>query len=110
MDEHMMSRGMMRVVTTCVPPYSLWVEGDNPTKSKDSRHDDHGPVSKKLLVGIAEYRAWPPWRIGKLNNTRSAMILPNNDQDNDDNPDASKVHIDKRSKQIRYRSRSYWPN
>eukprot|EP00533_Pseudo-nitzschia_delicatissima_P015486 CAMPEP_0197263442 /NCGR_PEP_ID=MMETSP1432-20130617/1168_1 /TAXON_ID=44447 /ORGANISM="Pseudo-nitzschia delicatissima, Strain UNC1205" /LENGTH=148 /DNA_ID=CAMNT_0042727935 /DNA_START=176 /DNA_END=619 /DNA_ORIENTATION=- len=40
-----------------IPPYSLLVEGDNRSDSKDSR----GPVSKKLLVGIAEYRVWPPW-------------------------------------------------
>lgn len=54
----------MRVASPSVPPYSVWVEGDNFTNSKDSA--THGPLSKKLLVGIAEYRIWPPTRIGKL--------------------------------------------
>lgn len=58
------------VVTRAVPPYSLWVEGDNARISVDSRHQDHGPVSKKLLVGIAEYRVWPPWRMGKLGTSK----------------------------------------
>jgi len=55
-------------ITTYVPPYCIWVEGDNPRNSIDSRSEGHGPVSKKLLVGIAEYRLWPPWRMGKLDN------------------------------------------
>ena len=53
----------MRTVTPSVPPYSLWIEGDNTaTKQIDSK--SHGPVSKKLVVGIAEYVLWPPSRIG----------------------------------------------
>lgn len=55
----------MRLVSPHVPSYSLWVEGDNTANSSDSR-TDHGPISKKLLVGIAEYRVWPPTRIEKL--------------------------------------------
>lgn len=43
-----------------VPSYSLYVEGDNQTKSVDSR--TMGPVSKALLAGIAEYVVWPPTR------------------------------------------------
>lgn len=63
-----------------VPPYFMWVEGDNPTNSIDSRSKGHGPVSKKLLVGIGEYRLWPPWRIGKLENSSgsSSSNEPNN--------------------------------
>ena len=53
--------------TVYVPPYCLWVEGDNDDLSNTS-NSGHGAVSKKLLVGIAEYRVWPPWRIGKLDN------------------------------------------
>lgn len=56
----------MRVACTSVPPYSLFVEGDNFANSKDSRNDNIGPVSKKQLIGIAEYRIWPPTRIGRL--------------------------------------------
>jgi hypothetical protein len=111
MDEYMTK---MRVVTTSVPPYSIWIEGDNPVKSKDSRCDDHGPVSKKLLVGVAEYRIWPPWRLGKLNNTPLAVLMvPSTEEDHQDNVDMDKdvteVNIDP-STQKRYRSRSYWPN
>lgn len=55
----------MRVASPSVPSYSLWLEGDNIANSKDST-TSHGPVTKKLLVGVAEYRIWPPTRIGKL--------------------------------------------
>lgn len=55
----------MRVASPCVPAFSLWVEGDNLANSKDSS-TDHGPLTKKLLVGVAEYRIWPPTRFGKL--------------------------------------------
>ena len=66
----------MDLVTRAVPPYSLWVEGDNSRVSIDSRYRDHGPISKKLLVGIAEYRIWPPWRIGKLENSEDVTTGP----------------------------------
>ena len=66
--------------TAYVPPYCIWVEGDNPTNSRDSRSKDHGPVTKKLLVGIAEYRLWPPWRMGKLDQKK-----PNPSSDDDCN-------------------------
>ena len=55
----------MRIASVCVPTLSLWVEGDNIANSKDSL-TSHGPISKKLLVGVAEYRIWPPTRIGRL--------------------------------------------
>ena len=50
-----------------VPPYCIWVEGDNNDLSASST-SGHGAVSKKLLVGVAEYRVWPPWRVGRLDN------------------------------------------
>jgi signal peptidase I len=56
----------MRVASPCVPSYSLWLEGDNIANSKVSSNASHGPVTKKLLVGVAEYRIWPPTRIGKI--------------------------------------------
>ncbi len=55
----------MRVASPCVPSLSLWVEGDNFTNSKDSS-TSHGPVTKKLLVGVAEFRIWPPTRVGRI--------------------------------------------
>ena len=93
----------MRVVTTSVPWYSIWVEGDNTSNSRDSRYEDHGPVSKKLLVGVAEYRVWPPWRIGKLDNTQNALIMKN-----DDSTGNSIYTSGGASVPPKYRSRSYW--
>ncbi|GKZ00439.1 hypothetical protein MPSEU_000996500 [Mayamaea pseudoterrestris] len=50
-----------------VPPYSLYVEGDNKANSRDSRQI--GPISKGLLVGVAEYVLWPPTRMGQIQTT-----------------------------------------
>jgi len=47
-----------------IPPYTLFVQGDNEHNSRDSRQ--MGPVSKALLVGVAEYVVWPPTRWGRL--------------------------------------------
>ncbi|KAL3929382.1 MAG: hypothetical protein SGBAC_012237 [Bacillariaceae sp.] len=54
----------MRIATSCVAPYSMWVEGDNRSNSYDSQQ--HGSISKHLLVGVAEYVVWPPTRFQKL--------------------------------------------
>jgi inner membrane protease subunit 1 len=96
------------VLTMSVPPYSLWVEGDNADHSRDSRDD--GPVSKKLLVGIVEYRVWPPWRMGKL------LDAPSSDDDDDDDDESSlwvtndgTLEGSITPKQPRFRPRSFWP-
>lgn len=51
-----------------VPPYSLWVEGDNQgsngNRSIDSR--TYGAVCKNNVIGIAERIVWPPSRWGVL--------------------------------------------
>uniref|UniRef100_A0A6T9YI78 Mitochondrial inner membrane protease subunit 2 n=1 Tax=Pseudo-nitzschia arenysensis TaxID=697910 RepID=A0A6T9YI78_9STRA len=54
--------------TVYIPPYSIYVQGDNCSASSTENYNKggHGPVSKKLLVGIAEFRVWPPWRMGKV--------------------------------------------
>jgi signal peptidase I len=52
-----------RILQT-VPSYSLYVEGDNDSNSRDSRHV--GPISKGLLVGVAEYVLWPPSRMCRI--------------------------------------------
>ena len=66
-----------------VPPYSLWVEGDNCNyqesnddgKNKDDQSSGGirsidsrtwGPVSKNCLIGIAERIVWPPSRWGAV--------------------------------------------
>lgn len=102
LDEY---RTGMTIATTAVPPYSLWVEGDNKPISRDSRRRDsknadggHGPVSKKLLVGIAEYRVWPPWRIGKL-----SKQAPLSDQGDGDPEGVA------RDGGQRHKLRAFWP-
>lgn len=71
MDDEMKKRNnnassfeSMRIATSCVAPYSMWVEGDNRSNSYDSQQ--HGSISKHLLVGVAEYVVWPPTRFQKL--------------------------------------------
>jgi hypothetical protein len=100
----------MRVVTTSVPPYSIWVEGDNIAKSRDSRNEDHGPVSKKLLVGIAEYRLWPLWKVGPLDNSSHALLLQrNNSEEGSSSMESSSSSSGDAMPTPRYRSRAYWP-
>lgn len=50
-----------------LPGYTLHVEGDNRDQSRDSRHV--GPISKNLLVGVAEYVVWPPTRWQRIQRT-----------------------------------------
>lgn len=42
----------------------LWVEGDNPGRSLDSRR--FGPVPAERLVGRVVWRYWPPSRAGPI--------------------------------------------
>jgi len=46
---------------TPVPPGHVWLEGDNPQTSVDSR--DYGPVPGGLLWGRVMARVWPPGMI-----------------------------------------------
>ncbi|KAL3808563.1 hypothetical protein ACHAXA_001068 [Cyclostephanos tholiformis] len=43
--------------TYVVPPNHVWVEGDNPTHSTDSRH--YGPLPESSLRGRIVLRLWP---------------------------------------------------
>jgi hypothetical protein len=56
---------------TNIPPYSIWVENDTKLDSGDSRI--FGPVSKKLVLGQADYIIWPPSRWGKIDRKRPAV-------------------------------------
>lgn len=47
-----------------VPPHTLYIGGDNEDCSRDSRN--YGTVSQNLIVGVAEYVVWPPWRVRKI--------------------------------------------
>ena len=44
-------------VSVVVPDGHLWLEGDNPANSSDSR--DYGPIPANLLVGRVVARVWP---------------------------------------------------
>lgn len=46
--------------TVTVPPSFVWVEGDNPLFSVDSRH--YGPVPVASIRGRLLMRVWPLWR------------------------------------------------
>jgi inner membrane protease subunit 1 len=54
--------GLSREETALVPPGHVWLEGDNPENSHDSRH--YGPVPIGLLEGTVFVRIWPWNRIG----------------------------------------------
>jgi len=46
-----------------IPPGHVWVEGDNPLDSLDSRH--YGPIPLSALRGRLVMRLWPLWRTTK---------------------------------------------
>lgn len=54
-----------------VPPYSLWVEGDNTQESVDSR--TYGAVCKNNVIGVADRIIFPPWRWGIIQCVTSAV-------------------------------------
>ena len=47
-----------------VPKGRVWVEGDNPTQSRDSRK--FGPVALALVRGRCDWIVWPPTRLGRV--------------------------------------------
>lgn len=50
---------------TIVPPGTVWVMGDNRSRSQDSRR--FGPVDADTIIGRAFVRVWPLDRFGGLN-------------------------------------------
>jgi signal peptidase I len=69
-----------------LPVYTFYVEGDNSTTSV--RMDD--PISKHLLVGIAEYIVWPPSRWGTRLTRRTS--IPASEDEINSSYDQSIVH------------------
>ncbi|KAI5063205.1 hypothetical protein GOP47_0021752 [Adiantum capillus-veneris] len=47
-----------------IPKGHVWLQGDNPSNSRDSRH--YGPVPYALLQGKVCLRIWPPFYWGKF--------------------------------------------
>lgn len=75
-----------------VPSHTVYVGGDNEDCSRDSRH--YGPVSQNLIVGVAEYVVWPPWRMQKIRTSASpsrSVPIQNGEEGGDDDDDADVV-------------------
>ena len=53
-----------KIVQLVVPKGHIWVEGDNPAQSKDSR--EFGPIPLALVDGIVRARVWPLDKMNKL--------------------------------------------
>ncbi|KAL7568525.1 hypothetical protein ACA910_002641 [Epithemia clementina (nom. ined.)] len=56
-----------------IPDGHLWVEGDNPSNSSDSR--TYGPVPMALLRGRVLFRVWPLVRLGVDGHHQSAILV-----------------------------------
>lgn len=57
-----------------IPRGHVWLEGDNPENSMDSRN--YGPVPAALVQGRVVGRVWPPWRSFSLATTRPRRAPP----------------------------------
>ncbi len=51
----------------------LWLLGDDPVRSTDSRH--FGPVDRSLIRGVVKWRYWPPSRFGVIPTTEPETPL-----------------------------------
>ena len=60
--------------TAKVPRGHIWLEGDNPSMSRDSR--EYGAVPVGLVLGKAVCRIWPPSRIGWLEEKKMVVNAP----------------------------------
>jgi inner membrane protease subunit 1 len=58
-----------------VPPGHVWLEGDNPLDSVDSRY--YGPVPAALIRGRAVARVWPPWAARRLDRDSAPRPVAN---------------------------------
>ena len=47
-----------------IPEGHVWLEGDNPANSTDSR--TYGAVPEALIISRAVLTAWPPGRLGRI--------------------------------------------
>lgn len=57
-------KGARRAVCVVVPQGHVWLEGDNPTFSTDSR--EYGAVPLALVHGRVLARVWPPGQVGRV--------------------------------------------
>jgi signal peptidase I len=71
-----------------VPAGTLWVEGDNPLDSIDSRH--YGPVPLSKFKGRIIYRLWPRRRNEEMN---SSCVVSSS------RPDPTKINISSKNEQ-----------
>ena len=55
---------LLKRITRIDAEGKVWIEGDNPPYSTDSR--DFGPVPVTSIAGIVRFRYWPPARAGRI--------------------------------------------
>ncbi len=55
---------LLKRITRIDAEGKVWIEGDNPPYSTDSRH--FGPVPVTSIAGIVRFRYWPPARAGRI--------------------------------------------
>jgi len=70
-----------------VPKGYIWVEGDNPLYSIDSRH--YGPIPRSNVTGRIIYRVWPRRRMRGVGVQPSSPPPPTLDDDDEDGNDNS---------------------
>ncbi|KAL7550099.1 hypothetical protein ACHAWF_013329 [Thalassiosira exigua] len=66
------SQGPKHATSLIVPPNHIWVEGDNPLCSTDSRH--YGPLPETALRGRIIMRLWPIMQVEKNRTNGSALL------------------------------------
>ena len=60
--DHVRTGGPFREKLVTVPKGHIWLEGDNPNNSTDSRH--YGTVPAALVLGRVLLKVWPPEEAG----------------------------------------------
>ena len=56
--------GPFRETLVTIPKGHIWLEGDNPNNSTDSRH--YGPIPSALVLGRVVLKLWPLYEAGRV--------------------------------------------
>ena len=63
--------GPFRETIVTIPKGHIWLEGDNPNNSTDSRH--YGPIPAALVLGRVVLKLWPPQEAGRVERQHKAQ-------------------------------------